>query len=225
MRYRVRWGKRGKMRFLSHHDEASVIERSIRRASLPLAYTKGFSPHPKIAFGSGLPVGYRSDIELLDLELTEPLPSDELVRRFDAGLPKDMVVHAAAQLPPGVTSLGATIHAADYHIASAAPWLAEALAGFMRLDTYLITKPYKGGERTDDLRAGVLDASLAGNDLYMRCAIKPRSVRPLDVLDVMQELAGEPGYPIEIERTALLTQQGDGFVELDENYKELKVAS
>jgi radical SAM-linked protein len=225
MRYRIRWGKRGKMRFLSHHDEALVIERSIRRAALPLAYTKGFSPHPKIAFGSGLPVGYRSDVELLDLELTEPLPADELAERFDAGLPEDMVAHAAVQLPPGVTSLGAVIHAADYHIVCPAPWLNEALSNFLALDTYLITKPYKGGERTDDLRAGVLDASLGGNDLYMRCAIKPRSVRPSDVLEVLKELAGGSGYPIEIERTALLTSEGEGFVALDENYKELKVAS
>jgi hypothetical protein len=71
----------------------------------------------------------------------------------------------------------------------------------------------------------VIDASLNGNDLYMRCAIKPRSVRPSDVVEVLKELAGGSGYPIEIERTALLTSEGEGFVVLDENYKELKVAS
>ena len=69
------WAKRGKLRFLSHHDEALVFERSARRAGLPLAYSKGFTPHPKIAFGSGLPVGYGSEVELLDIELLDHLVS------------------------------------------------------------------------------------------------------------------------------------------------------
>ena len=83
MKYRLRWGKRGKLRYVSHHDEALIFERSVRRAGLPVAYSKGFSPHPKIAFGSGLPVGFASEVELLDIQLTEPLSPEEVVQRFN----------------------------------------------------------------------------------------------------------------------------------------------
>ncbi len=225
MRYRIRWAKRGKLRYLSHHDEALIFERAARRGGLPLAYSQGFSPHPKIAFGSGLPVGYGSEVELLDIGLTDPLPDSQVVELFNAGLPEGLQVLSAAPVADGAISLGALIHAADYEVTCSEPWVEDALSRFLGIDSYMITKPYKGGHREDDLRRGVIDGVLTQDGFTLRCAIKPRAIRPSDVFAALEEMAGQDAGVVGFQRVALLTSKDDDFVALDENFQELKVAS
>src|SRR5205814_9079184 len=69
MRVRFRFAKLGKIRWTSHRDVARMWERAFRRVGLPLAYTQGFSPRPKVSFGLALPTGHESVAEYLDLEL------------------------------------------------------------------------------------------------------------------------------------------------------------
>lgn len=211
MKYRLRWAKRGKLRFLSHHDEALVFERSARRAGLPLAYSQGYSAHPKIAFGSGLPVGYASEVELMDVTLVDDLDPSAVVETYNTGLPQGLRITGAARLEPGRTSLGAVIVAADYDVGIDADWLTEALEDFCRLDSYELTRPYKGGVRKDDLRAGMLAASRSETGLHMRCAIKPRSTRPSDVIGALADLADAPRTPATFQRVALLARGGSGL--------------
>ena len=66
----VRYAKRGKMRFASHRDLARVFERGVRRAGLPIAYSAGFTPHPRISYAGGAPTGVASEAEYLSLALT-----------------------------------------------------------------------------------------------------------------------------------------------------------
>ncbi len=73
---RLRFGKHGKVRFISHRDVARAFERAFRVEQLPLAFTQGFSPRPKVSFGLALSVGHESDAEYLDFELVEPVPLD-----------------------------------------------------------------------------------------------------------------------------------------------------
>src|SRR5207248_4594902 len=68
-RVRLRFTKTGKIRWTSHRDVARMWERAFRRVRLPLAYTQGFSPRPKVSFGLALPTGHESVAEYLDLEL------------------------------------------------------------------------------------------------------------------------------------------------------------
>ncbi len=70
---RLRFSKRGKVRFVGHRDIARAFERAFRIVGLPLAFTQGFSPRPKVSFGLALTVGAESDAEYLDVELTEPV--------------------------------------------------------------------------------------------------------------------------------------------------------
>lgn len=71
MRLRIRFSKLGKIRFTSHRDTARIWERGLRRAGLPVAYSEGFTPRPRISFGLALPTGYESEAEYLDVELGE----------------------------------------------------------------------------------------------------------------------------------------------------------
>ncbi|HVT77145.1 MAG TPA: TIGR03936 family radical SAM-associated protein, partial [Acidimicrobiales bacterium] len=66
MKLRIRYTKLGKVRWISHRDIARCVERAVRRAKLPVAYSEGFSPRPRIAFGLALPTGAESSAEYLD---------------------------------------------------------------------------------------------------------------------------------------------------------------
>src|SRR4029078_13193129 len=86
-RYRIRSSKLGKTRFTSHRDVARMWERALRRATLPVAYTEGFSPHPKLSFGLALSTAPESLGEYLDVDLAEPVDVAGIPARLDPCLP------------------------------------------------------------------------------------------------------------------------------------------
>src|ERR1700761_1835571 len=83
----VRYAKRGRMRFASHLDVARAFERGVRRAGLPIAYSAGFTPHPKISYAGGAPTGVASEAEYLSLTLTSRAEADAVRGRLNAALP------------------------------------------------------------------------------------------------------------------------------------------
>src|SRR5688572_26615075 len=104
MRLRVRFEKLGKVRFTSHRDVARIWERALRKVALPVAYTAGFSPRPKLAFGLALSTGHESVAEYLDIDLAvdAAVPDlGDLPARLSAGLPHGIDVTACAPLEPG----------------------------------------------------------------------------------------------------------------------------
>ena len=86
-KYRAQLTKGDEIRYISHLDYAGVMERAIRRAKLPAAYTEGFNPHLKMSFASPLSLGVTSDAEYMDFELTKPLCQPEIFDKLSAALP------------------------------------------------------------------------------------------------------------------------------------------
>src|SRR5690349_19784900 len=100
VKVRIRFSKLGKIRFTSHRDVARIWERALRRAAVPVAYTEGFSPHPKLSFGLALSTGHESLGEYLDVDIdgsAEPVDVEDLPARLDPGLPIGLDVQAAAE--------------------------------------------------------------------------------------------------------------------------------
>jgi radical SAM-linked protein len=93
----VRYAKRGKMRFASHLDVARAFERGVRRADLPIAYSTGFTPHPKISYAGGAPTGVASEAEYLSLTLTSRTEADDVRERLNAALPDGIDVIAVTE--------------------------------------------------------------------------------------------------------------------------------
>ena len=77
-RLRVRYAKRGRLRFTSHRDFQRAFERALRRAGVPMAYSAGFSPHPKISYAGAAPTGVASEAEYLEIAVTERCDPDRL---------------------------------------------------------------------------------------------------------------------------------------------------
>src|SRR3954452_14256580 len=107
VRVRVRFTKVGKVRWTSHRDVARMWERACRRVRLPLAYTAGFSPRPKVSFGLALPTGAESWAEYLDLELAEDsaVDVDDLPARLSPALPAGVDMTAVEAVDPKAPSL------------------------------------------------------------------------------------------------------------------------
>src|ERR1043165_1051656 len=100
-RVRLRYAKRGPMRFTSHRDFARAFERALLRANVPIAYSQGFSPHPKISYASAAPTGAASEAEYLEIGLQAPIDPVDLRDRLDAALSPGLDVLDAALAGPG----------------------------------------------------------------------------------------------------------------------------
>jgi radical SAM-linked protein len=189
---RVRFTKLGKIRFTSHRDVARLFERALRKASVTVAYTEGFSPRPKIAFGLALSTGHESLAEYLDIALPESTDVDvsDLPGRLSPALPAGIDVVAAAPVQPGdaslqeaVTSCTWRIELVDHDELAAEQLVATALAA----DELVLTRIRKGKEVTDDLRPAVLALAVDGPTergvaLLAELATQPRGLRPAELL-------------------------------------------
>lgn len=201
MLVRIRFSKMGKVRWTSHRDVARIWERAIRRAALPVAYSEGFSPRPKVSFGLALPTGHESLAEYLDVQLAiDPQASaghvdlHTLPARLTAALPVGFDVVATVvidrseeSLQQAVTSCTWQIEVPGLPIGEAEERCATALAS----PSLVVTRQRKGAEVTDDLRPAVraltvVGATASGVELVAELATHPRGVRPSELLTALR---------------------------------------
>jgi radical SAM-linked protein len=190
VRIRIRFSKQGKLRWISHRDVARVWERALRRAEVPVAYSAGFSPHPRVSFGLALPTGAESLAEYLDVDLegqAAPYPS-----RLTAALPSGMEVGGTAPLEPVDASLQHAVVACDWQIevgGTGADSPGPAVQRFLDSPAVVVTRERKGHEVTDDIRPSVLELQADGPLLTCRLATQldgqPRGLRPAELLTAL----------------------------------------
>lgn len=114
-RVRLKWSKSEEVRFTSHLDVGRVFERAIRRSGIPIAYSEGFHPHQKVAFGPPLPLGFISDSEYLDIQLTQPY-SEAVLYRLNQALPPGFKFLEAKPILGKSESLSWLINLALYEV-------------------------------------------------------------------------------------------------------------
>jgi radical SAM-linked protein len=163
-RIRLRYAKRGRLRFTSHRDFARAFERSLRRAGIPMAYSAGFHPHPKISYVGAAPTGVASEAEYLEIALAEWRDPAEVAAALDAALPPGLdVLQAvdAADCPAG--SLAEAIQASSWQLELAAEpaELQAAVEAFLRAEHVQVERLTKDGRRDIDARAPMLAVSVA----------------------------------------------------------------
>jgi len=159
MRYFVHYGREDRVKYISHLDFMRTMQRALRRAWIPVAYSEGFNPHPKIAFASALAVGVTSSAEYMDLQLETPLPPEELVRRLSDALPAGIPVYDAAAVAAAVPSLMSMIDRAAYVLtfSEAVPGLGQAAADLLAQPSVLVEKKGKKGLEQTDIRGGIYE--------------------------------------------------------------------
>jgi radical SAM-linked protein len=199
---RLRFTKHGKVRFISHRDVARAFERAFRIEALPLAFTLGFSPRPKVSFGLALSVGHESDAEYLDLELREPTDPATLVEPLTVALPEGMAVTGAVALADRAPSLQEAVTAVEYRATivdgDGNPPDPAAFQGSidraLAATSLEIARTRKGREIVEDLRPIIRELRVVdhdGNDprtevvLGLELSTQPRGARPGEVLTAL----------------------------------------
>ena len=192
---RLRYAKRGPLRFASHRDLARALERALRRARVPMAFSAGFSPHPKISYVGAAPTGAASEAEYVEIGLAERRDPEEVRAALDASLPPGIdVLECVEALGPG--SLADRIDATTWRVelpGVAPAELAAAVEAFLAADVVTVEKRTKNGLRDIDARPAVAAAS-AGEEagcaiLHMVVRQVTPAVRPDDVLAALAAVA------------------------------------
>lgn len=190
MKVRFRFSKQGRVRWTSHRDVARMWERAFRRVALPLAYTQGFSPRPRVSFGLALPTGAESVAEYLDVEMAEGADPDLdlLPERLGAALPVGVDVMAAGPVEPGGGSLQEVVTSCDWVVETAGlahGRLAAAVESALAAPALVITRERKGRRSEQDVRPGILACEVAGTSLVAELAAQPRALRPSELLTAL----------------------------------------
>jgi radical SAM-linked protein len=211
-RFRVRFRKGDRVRYISHLDVLRAWERSIRRAELPLSYSQGFTPHPRLAFASPLPLGFTSEAEIMDVSLDERVELCDFQSRLAAETTDDLAVLAVEEVPVTAPAPQAAMLWADYAADIPGLPLAEAeaaIASFLALETLPWTEERKEkASRTYDLRRAVatLAAEPAGSGVRINMRLQADAdvtARPEQLLAAILPSAEPAAYA----RTGLVLDQ------------------
>jgi radical SAM family uncharacterized protein/radical SAM-linked protein len=151
-RVRIKYAKRGALVALSHLETMHAMLRALRRAGLPMAWSQGFHPKPRVSLGPALPVGVESECEMIDVELCGPADAAEVARRLGPQLPDGLPLLDVQTLPTGAESIAAATRAVHYLIEfTGERWteaaLAERVDAFTGAERVLVTRETPAGGR------------------------------------------------------------------------------
>ncbi len=194
---RLRYTKRGRLRFTSHRDIARAFERALRRSQVPMAYSAGFSPHPKVSWVGAAPTGVASEAEYVEISVVRRVDLEQLRAALDDSLPDGLDVVDVVEAPVG-TSLPDRCQASQWEIVlpEVDPAEAErALTVFLAVDEVGVERLGKNGMRTLNAREPVQSARVEAEPpgcatLHLVVQHVTPAVRPDDVLSGIRLVAG-----------------------------------
>ncbi|WP_406000891.1 TIGR03936 family radical SAM-associated protein [Streptomyces sp. NBC_00829] len=214
-RIRLRYTKRGRLRFTSHRDFQRAFERALRRAEVPMAYSAGFTPHPKVSYANAAPTGTGSEAEYLEIALTEHRDPDKLRELLDESLPGGLDITDAVEAR--TSGLADRLTASVWELRLDGVGVDDASAAvstFLAAETVEVERRTKNGMRTFDARGAVAQLQAlppqADRPGVEPCAILrlvvrhvTPAVRPDDVLSGLRAVADlAPPVPAAVTRLA-----------------------
>jgi len=193
-RMRIRYAKRGRLRFTSHRDFSRAFERAVFRARLPMSYSSGFNPHPRISYAGAAPTGSASEAEYLEIALAEEVTPEWIEEQLRGTMPDGLDILEVVTSPGG--SLADRLTGSRWRIETDAEpeAVAAAVEQFLEQEEVLVERMTKKGLREFDCRSAVITLEADGSalDLVLR-HVEP-AVRPDDVVTGLRALTGlEPG--------------------------------
>jgi radical SAM-linked protein len=213
-RLRIRYAKRGRLRFTSHRDFSRALERALVRARVPMAYSSGFNPHPRISYAGASPTGAASEAEYVELGLAQEVDPDRLAADLDRALPDGLDVLEI--VPASSGALADRLEASRWQLDLdlGAQRVTVAVAAFLGRESVSVERMTKKGLRAFDARAAVASIQVMPHDLpggqvgaRVLAVIRHTepAVRPDDVLAGLRQVGG-----LDELGTALLTRLEQG---------------
>lgn len=197
---RLRYAKRGRLRFTSHRDFQRAFERALRRAAVPVAYSAGFTPHPKVSYANAAPTGVASEAEYVEIALIERRDPEDIRGALDASLPPglDVVEVVEARTANLADRLEASIWQVQLPGVTAEA-ASDAVAKFLTARTVQVQRQTKSGLRVFDVRNAVVkietvpcaDVAVSEPCAILRLVVRHTTpaVRPDDVLSGLRQVA------------------------------------
>jgi radical SAM-linked protein len=206
-RIRIKYSRTGRIRFLSHLDFMNLFHRAAVRTGVPIAYSQGFNPHPRIAFGPALSVGMESGAEYLDMETDPFVDLLRAVKDLNKTLPEGIRVLEARVVPKKAPSLSGSISRFVYETEVPAvhtEGLEETVGNFLSKASVLITRDGK----QKDIRPGIESIALKRTDgtvfteiiLHDSEQVKPRVQ---DVVEQLFDITHDQALLLRIKRVAM----------------------
>jgi radical SAM-linked protein len=209
-RLRLKFSRGDKLKYLSHLDLMRLWERAFRRAGLKIAYSEGFSPHPRISLAAPLVVGITGSAELMDVFLVKPASTQEFLQSVRPQLPDGIEILDISAVPPDSPSLQSRVRHAEYKLTMAAgnseAQIRSSISSLLQSGSLPWHHARDTGERFYDLRPLIddiwfVDRSEATVTIGMRLRCDPSgSGRP----DQVARALGFEDMPVSIERTSLI---------------------
>ncbi len=181
---RLQYEKLGKIRWIGHRDVARAIERAFRVMQLPLAFSEGFSPHPKVSFGLALSTGHESVAEYLDLVLTDDVDLAATLEPLSDALPEGMAVVDAVRLVDRAPALQEAVTAVSWRVEiEPDAGVAGRIAAGLRAAALPATRRRKGRDVIEDVRPVIRCLAVSDDaTVAMELHTKPRSAKPGEIL-------------------------------------------
>jgi radical SAM-linked protein len=202
-RLRVCYQHGAALRFISHLDVIRTFERALRRARLPIVYSQGFSPHPRLTWAAPLALGFTSDAEMVDCLLSPPIEPTEFAERLSAQLPVALRILSVAEVPANAPTLPAALTQTRYRVCFTGaasnrvhgeePWASLERGIVCLLASENIIRPLRGkrrGHGTYDLRPLIvrLETLQTSQGQVLEMTLRSQSPtvgRPEEVLDAL----------------------------------------
>jgi len=192
-RYRVWFSKTGPLRFISHHDLMRVFQRAVRRAGIPVRFSQGFNPRPRISYLAPLPVYHEGLRELLVIDLQVPLPPSQLQTQLAAQLPPGLEIVGVEEIPANKRT-----RVSHFLYALHLPSPAQIDLSRASLDDLLIQRERKDGT-AQSIRVGdyLRDISFQPDTIRIKLEVtEGRTIRPEELLRALNIFPhGTPEYP------------------------------
>lgn len=210
MRMIAEFEKMGRMSWFSHLDLQNTMQRALRRAQLPVAYSQGFNPHVLTSFATALSVGCQSRGEVMEVEMAGEISPEEFAEKLNACLPDGLKVRRCAPVPDSAPALMAKVAEAGYDITAPNTDLTQAVEAFLKAEEVMVEKRSKTKTRLVNIRPMVHEITCAfdGKDSRLFMVLEQTNANALKVELVMQALAPEQEF--RFVRTALYAAGTDG---------------
>jgi len=190
---RVRYAKRGRLRFSSTRDFQRALERALRRAGVPMAFSAGFHPHPKVSYANAAPTGTASEAEYFEISVTERVDPESVRAALDEALPPGLDVLEVVEASAG--TLAERLQASDWVMEFRGLPVAEleaAATALLARERVEVTRTFKTGPRTFDVRSALVSVQTSTSSepdcAILRVVVRHTTpaVRPDDVLTALR---------------------------------------
>ncbi len=215
-RIRIKFAKTGRMRFLSHLDMMALFHRAVTRAGVPVAFSRGFNPHPNISFGPALSVGVESEAEYLDMETDPFVDVRTITRELNSTLPEGIKILESRAVPRKAPSLSGSIGKYVYETDVPAPLtegIAERVKRFLSRPSVVIAK----GDRRQDIRPGIEAIAIRKSDdqaglLVTLLDVNQVKIRVQDVIEQLFNVGPDQSLLFRVKRTGMYYRKGEAWV-------------